>query len=282
MFPRTLAMAEVLWSPTKDRDYKEFYGRVQKHYTRLDELGVMYGPEQGSVKILNENVLSLNLMEIEILKGQNNLDVYYTTDGSEPTTHSTKFRKKFRIKETTVIRAAGFKGDKIVGFVYTQKFVLSKSTGKPITLSYTPADKYSGGGLSALIDGRKGTDKFNDGIWQAVQGQNMEAIVDLGAEQDINSITTGFFQSNPSWIFFPATVQYLISSDGQNFSNPVIVTNDVQPNAEGLLTKDFIAEFQNVKGRYIKMIATSIGPCPDWHPAAGSQSWLFADEIEVK
>ena len=110
----------------------------------------------------------------------------------------------------------------------------------------------------------------------------MEAIVDLGSEQTITSVTTGFYQSNPSWIFLPSTVQYLISTDGQNFSNAVLVINDVSPKAEGLITKDFTGEFSNVKARYIKMVATSIGPCPDWHPAASSPSWLFADEIEVK
>ena len=282
MFPRILAMAEVLWSSPLNRDYKEFNGRVQNHYFRLDDLGVLYGPEQGSVKILNKNVLALNLMEIEILKGQNNLDVYYTTDGSEPTAKSIHYKKKFRIDKTTLIRAAAYKGDKMVGFVYNQKFVLCKSTGKPITLSYTPADKYLGGGLSALTDGREGTEGFNDGIWQAVQGTNMEAIIDLGSEQEITSVSAGFFQSNPSWVFFPATVQFLVSSDGQNFSNGVLVINDIKPNAEGLITKDFTGAFQNVKGRYIKMVATSIGPCPDWHPAAGSPSWLFADEIEVR
>jgi len=282
MFPRTLAIAEVLWSPAANRDYNEFYTRVQNHYQRLDDLGVMYGPEQGSVKFLSKSILDLGLMEIEILKGQSNLDVYYTVDGTEPTKSSKHYTKKFRINETTLIRAAAFKGDKIVGTVYSQKFVLCKSTGKPVTLSYQPADKYKGGSLSALTDGRKGTNRYNDGIWQAVQGQNMEAVVDLGSEQDIHSISTGFFQSNPSWIFLPANVQYLVSSDGQNFSSVALVVSNVQPQAEDIIVYDFTAELNNVKGRYVKMIATSIGPCPDWHPASGSPSWLFADEIEVK
>jgi len=282
MFPRTLAIAEVLWSPSANRDYKEFYDRVQNHYQRLDDLGVMYGPEQGSIKFISKNVFDLGLMEIEIIKGQNNLEVYFTIDGSEPTKSSKHYTKKFRINETSLIRAAAFKGEKIVWPVYSQKFVISKSTGKPITLSYQPADKYKGGGLSALTDGRKGTNRYNDGIWQAVQGQNMEAVVDLGAEQEIHSISTGFFQSNPSWIFLPANVQYLVSSDGQNFSSVAIVLSNILPQAEDNIVYDFTAELNNIKGRYVKMIATSIGSCPDWHPASGSPSWLFADEIEVK
>ena len=282
MFPRTLAMAEVLWSTALNRDYREFYARVQKHYERLDDLGVMYGPEQATVKILNKNLLALNLMEIEILNGQKNLDIYYSLDGSEPTTKSIHYKKKFRIDKTTLVRVAGFKGDKVVGSVYSQRFVLSKSTEKPIKLSYNPADKYTGGGLSALVDGRKGTNNFNDGIWQAVQGQNIEAVIDLGSEQEIRTVSTGFFQANSSWIFLPENVQYFISSDGQNYSRIASIDSDVSPNAEGMIIKNYTAEIQNIKGRYLKMIAKSIGNCPDWHPAAGSPSWLFADEIEVE
>jgi hexosaminidase len=282
MFPRTLAMAEVLWSSPSKRDFKEFHTRVQNQYGRLDDLGVMYGPEQGSIKILNKNVLDFHLMEIEILKGQSNLDIYYTLDGSMPTRYSKHYRKKFRIDETTVVRAAAFKGEKMVGAVSCQKFVLNLSTGKPIKLSYQPADKYTGGGLSALVDGRKGTDRFNDGIWQAVQGQKMEVVIDLGSEQEIHSITTGFLQSNPSWIFLPSNVHYLFSSDGLNFSSAAIVISKIQPEAEGIIITDFSADFENVKARYIKMVATSIGLCPTWHAAEGSPSWLFADEIEVE
>ena len=160
MFPRLLAIAEVLWSFPLNRDYKEFYGRVQNHYSRLDDLGVMYGPEQGSVKILNKNVLALNLMEIEILKGQSNLEVYYTTDGSVPTTSSKHYTKPFRIGETTLVRAAGFRERKLVGSVYSQKFVLSKSTGKSMRLSHQPADKYLGGGTICFNRWEEGYREF--------------------------------------------------------------------------------------------------------------------------
>ncbi len=282
MFPRTLAMAEVLWSPASGRDYKEFYARVQRHYARLNDLGVMYGPEQGTIKFLSTMAPDFKSMEVQILKGQTNLSVRYTLDGSEPTPSSTWYKKPFSLKKTTQVKAAGFMGDKLVGQVYSQKFVLSKSTGKEIKLSYQPADKYTGGGVTALIDGRKGTGNFNDGIWQGVQGQNMEALIFLGEEMEINSISTGFLQANASWIFIPASVTYMISNDGVNFANEVVVPSDVSPKDGGLIVKDFTAQFPGVRGKYIKMVATSIGTIPDWHPAAGYPSWLFADEIAVE
>lgn len=34
--------------------------------------------------------------------------------------------------------------------------------------------------------------------------------------------------------------------------------------------------------RYIKVIAKNRGVLPEWHEAAGSEAWLFVDEIIVK
>ena len=34
--------------------------------------------------------------------------------------------------------------------------------------------------------------------------------------------------------------------------------------------------------RYVKLIATNMGTCPDWHPGKEEQAWLFVDEIVIK
>ena len=45
VFPRILAMSEVLWSQ-KEKNYDEFLQRVENHYPKLEELGVEYGYEK--------------------------------------------------------------------------------------------------------------------------------------------------------------------------------------------------------------------------------------------
>ena len=35
------------------------------------------------------------------------------------------------------------------------------------------------------------------------------------------------------------------------------------------------------KARYLRLVATNVGRCPDWHPGAGEKAWIFADEIEI-
>jgi hexosaminidase len=42
MFPRLCAFAEAVWSPLTAKDYQNFLGRLEKHYPRLNELGVDY------------------------------------------------------------------------------------------------------------------------------------------------------------------------------------------------------------------------------------------------
>jgi hexosaminidase len=41
-FPRAIALAEVVWSPASDRNYKEFLDRLKAHLRRLDALNVHY------------------------------------------------------------------------------------------------------------------------------------------------------------------------------------------------------------------------------------------------
>ena len=44
VFPRALALAEVVWSPRRARDWKSFRSRLEGHLRRLDALGVSYRP----------------------------------------------------------------------------------------------------------------------------------------------------------------------------------------------------------------------------------------------
>lgn len=282
LFPRILAISEVLWTSPVERNYEQFLKRVRTHYGRLTSLGVNYGFEQSAVTINSQLSEDLKSITVSIERGQENLEIYHTTDGTEPTTKSTKYTKPFFVTKSTSINAAAFIGDSRVGEVFSRELVLSKSTGKSIALGFTPAQKYMGGGLQALADGRKGTGSYNDGIWQAVQGSDMTAVLDLGETQVVKSVSVGFFQSNPSWIFVPRQVEFLASTDGNSYNVIATIDSQVKPENEGMFRHDFSADVNGVTCRYIKMVAHSIGNCPDWHPAAGSASWLFADEIVVE
>jgi hypothetical protein len=222
-------------------------------------------------------------MAVELVKGQDNLEVRYTTNGDEPTEKSTPYRKPILLTSPTTLKAAAFNNGNRLGDVFERAFMVSESLGKPIELGFKPSEKYMGGGLQALVDGRLGTPKYNDGIWQAVQGEDIVVTVDLGSEQPINSVAIGFLQNIPSWIFLPGCVDVFVSADNSTFERIAQLDCPDSIKQQPMLIYRFNAsKVKEIKGRFVRFVAHNPGPCPDWHPASGSPTWLFADEVVVE
>ena len=132
-----------------------------------------------------------------------------------------------------------------------------------------------------MIDGRRGTADFRVGAWQGYEGNDLDAVVDLGSRRGISAVSLGCLQDINSWIFFPTQVEFSFSDDSLTFGNAVVIRNDVSPRDQTAATKEFGRTLKDVNARYIRVHGTNIGVCPDWHKGAGSKAWLFVDEITV-
>jgi hexosaminidase len=114
------------------------------------------------------------------------------------------------------------------------------------------------------------------------EGNNLEAMIDLEKEETINEIKIGFLQNQPSWIFFPKKVDFLISQNGKDFEK--IATQAIDSNLVDKMSSVFYfstKEKTERKAQYIKVIAYSQGKCPEGHDGAGKDCWIFADEIII-
>ena len=210
------------------------------------------------------------------------LEVRYTTDGSEPTKNSNLYSDSLRFKDTIELQARAFDNDVPSVVISNQKFNRHLAAGKKLSFTYKYSSRYPAGGCDALVNGIGGSDNFRDGNWQGYEGDDIETVIDLGETKDIHRISTGFFQAANSWAFFPRTVEYAISQDGQNFQTIATLSNDVPDNQPGNLIKEFAAKFSDASARYVRVKAENIGVCPEWHAGAGRKAWLFVDEIVVR
>lgn len=144
--------------------------------------------------------------------------------------------------------------------------------------------QYTAGGDNALIDHlRGGTDYRTDKCWQGYQGKNMLAIIDLGTIENIRSVSLGCLQNIGSWIWYPKEVRIWVSTDNKNFTAVSTIKNIFPTNEYGEFTQELSKNFNpEITGRYIKIEATNFGVCPEWHLGAGSDTWIFVDEITIE
>jgi len=209
------------------------------------------------------------------------VDIYYTLDGSDPNLASARYQSPICIDHTTVLKAFSHKEGEPESPIITAEF-RKIPPGRTIALLSTYSPQYSAGGDMALIDYIRGPENFRTGAWQGYEGQNLEAVVDLGGLQEIHSLSAGFLQDPGSWIFMPEYVEFSISNDGKTFIPVGRVNNNISQRDNDIVIKEFKINVYPKQVRYIKVFAKSVIDCPDWHKGAGGKAWLFVDEIMIQ
>ncbi len=274
VFPRLLAMSEVLWT-TAPKDYPTFYKKVQKHYDILDAFGVDYGYE--SVPITSHCEYKNGQFEYRLFSATPDITLEYRLDNSDWKSYS----ESFFVSHSVLVEARGFKNGKPYG-EYKQSVNKHIANGKKVSYAVPFSPNYPAKEELTLTDGLVGSNtKFRDGHWQGFYGESLDVLIDLEEEQTINTIDVGCFQYNLSWILMPKSIRIYSSDDGINFEELVSFQNTISPQKEGQFRHQY-SLLCSARTRYIRLVAENFGVLPDWHPAAGSQAWLFVDEIMIR
>lgn len=273
VFPRILAMTEVLWSAPKSPNYSSFYDRVQNHYKRLDNLEVNYGLETKPVHF-NADYID-GSFHITLKKGTKDLNLFYQVNNGD----SIPYDSTFTLNGITQLKAWANKNGKIYGTPFNIKLYKHKGLNANITGLNKYYEGYSGGGDRCVLDGLRGSFNYRDGRWQGYFGSDFNATFQFDEVQKIDSVVSSFYQYNLSWIFIPNKISVYTSMDGINYYKRGSLETNISNKREGQFFEEFTITFPEVKANYIKFKSTSIGVCPSWHPAAGSESWIFVDEI---
>lgn len=282
LFPRILALAEVFWTKKEKKNYDEFYARLQDHYQILSLYNIYYGRESKAIIHNTKFDNAKNEFRISLKPGQDNLEIFYTVDGTEPNKNSKQYSDPICVKESVTLKAAASKYNHIIGNPIELAFSFHKGLNKSLQLANRYSEQYSAIGINTTLDGVRGTKNFRDGNWQGFEEVDYNSAVDLGEEKSISRISLGCLQEANSWIFMPSAVEYFVSKDGVNFTKVGSVVNDVPQKTPELITKDFKCSFVEQSARFVKVIAKNVGRCPAWHSGAGGKSWLFVDELIIE
>jgi len=141
---------------------------------------------------------------------------------------------------------------------------------------YSP--KYQVGGESAINDGLLGGLDFHFN-WLGYEGEDMVLNIDLREDKRFSMLQMNFLKAVNSWVFLPDEIKLEISNDGENYIEVCSSKDENTDNSYLVKSIPFILEFEQVESRYLKITATSMKTCPDWHRGFGKPSWIFVDEI---
>lgn len=207
------------------------------------------------------------------------VDLYYTLNGSEPDSTSTKYKDPIVLTNSTQLKAVSHKPGWELSPVKTVSFKRSNILPKSITLINKPSEKYKGNGGNTLIDLKRGTSNLVDGNWIGYEGSSFAATLRLQKEELISSVSVGAFSSPEKWIFYPIGFKVWVSQDGNNFK--LVHTEKVPQEKSNSDTKFqfFDLNIPPTKSKFVKVEVISQLKNPSWHPNPGGKSWLFLDEI---
>ena len=280
VFPRMLAMSEVLWNAPVERNFDKFANRVQHQYKILEKYDVKYGEEAvpftWKMNLKNGNAF------FELIPYNDKIELAYTTTPTLP--NNTKYKTEILINEPVSIEVKPTTNKIVNSKDYIYKFNPNKATAKSIAYQHPFSDFYTAGGKNALIDAKLGSKDFRDGSWQGYWGTDAAFTLDLGKEESFSNVGAEFYQYNNSWIFMPQQIEVEISNDGKRWQKIGIANpKEVQPKDRGKFIETIsVSKKQPISARYLKLKVKNFGKVPDWHEAAGSDAWIFISEIIVE
>lgn len=119
-WPRGLALAEAFWSPKEKRNWPYFVRRLEANFVRFNMAQISYAPSIYDVIVIpikDEN----GKTQITFSTDLDDLDVYYTFDGTFPDNFAPKYEKKPIDIPTGAgeVWAITFRNDKVAGRLLT-------------------------------------------------------------------------------------------------------------------------------------------------------------------
>jgi len=277
--PRMAALSEVQWTNSEHKDYQDFLQRLVRMVKIYDVYQYNYAKHVFDVTARFKPNAETGTVDVT-LSTVDNCPVYYTLDGTDPTTASLLYTEPVKVNTNGTFKAMAVRptgNSRIV----QEDIVFSKSTSKKITALQPVNKQYEFAGISTLVDGLKGNRNYKTGRWIAFYKNDMEAVIDFEQPAEFSKVTLTTNVEKGDWIFDARSISVAVSEDGENFKQ---VASEEYPamtldNPNQLY--EHVLSFEPVQARYLKVLAKPEYNIPSWHGGKGNPAFLFVDEITV-
>lgn len=273
LFPRLAALAEIAWSGKDKKDWPGFLKRLDMLTQHYDYLGINYARSMFNLDhlVTGDN----DTLKVALTCIRPDMEVCYTTDGSEPTAASSLYKDSLRVTNDITIKAATFANGKQKGQTLTLPLHWNKATARPVI--------EGNGQTYRLTNGLRGSNKQSDFEWSGWYGEDASFTIDLGQTEPIDKITIGCINNYGMGAQLPEQITLSVSDDNRTFQ-PIAerLYSAKEIFREGIRIEDQLFENLGASGRYLKVDLKNPGKCPEDHTRPGQNTWIYVDEVIVK
>ena len=277
LLPRLAALAERAWSDG-EKDFTDFMTRLDRLVGFYDRDGYSHFPHFYDITgaFTADYGRKAVGMTLSSLPGA---DIRYTLDGSGPTEESPLCTDTVWIGSPAEVRAVAVLPDGRRSEPFREEVTFNKATMKPIRLLTAPHPKYA---AAALNDGLRGKRVFTYGNWAGWQDDDMEAVIDLGRQEEIAQVAFNALLDYGSHIMDAAGAKIWVSDDGETFRE---VHSESYPEIPYGAVKRILRHEANfspaLQARYVKLRVMRSAQLPDAYFDRNLRPFLFIDEIYV-
>jgi hexosaminidase len=291
VFPRLMALAEVLWTPAARHDYARFERALKVQLRRLDQSAVHYSRAFMELETRVAPGLDLSRPNLiwRITNKATDHFVELTTPDKKTLTLSFKQSRVtdvliekpglYSLELVSIEKAGPTRNIRKVVDNVSEYFHFHKATGIPVTLTHPPSAKYAADGAFTVVNGiisEKGFAKSGD--YLGFDKTDAEVLLDFNNPTELNTIIVHALSAPAQWIWAPRQVSvYAADAPGQYRLVQTDSTFHAMKNGTGSIN----VSFPPVRTRYLKVVITRQHTIPEGNPGAGNGAWLFVDEIEV-
>lgn len=274
--PRMAALSEVQWT-AGDKDYDKFMRRLPSmlaHYRVNDYPYSLRAYDiMGEVQVdTTDNTLAFKLVSID------DAPIYYTIDGSSPTTSSLKYNGPVKVDKASKIKAIA-QYPFGIGSVFADSVKFNKATAHSVSLITSPAPKYTNPPMT-LANGQTGGDNWNSDKWIGYNGTDAIIVLDLQQPTEISDVAINTNVDTNAHVFDIRKMSVSVSDNGEDWSEAA--SEEIPPLSERTRKiNTHNLSFNPIKARFVKVKLDAEKSIPDWHQAKGKGGFFFIDEIIV-
>mgnify|MGYP003277202302 FL=1 len=273
LFPRLLALSDIAWGQKNRKDWPDFLKRIDGVLPHIEKMGITCAR---SMYNIDHTVTPMkNRLSVELSCIRPDVEIRYTTDGTEPDASSLLYTAPLTVEGTTCIKASTFAGSEKMGQTLSLDMSWNKATGKKVLTSNEKG--------YVLTNGIRGSLRHTDFEWAGWYDQDASFVLDLGKKTSVSKVRLGCITNSGMAVHKPVSIRLSVSNNGKKFvpaGEIVYAPEDIFRNRTAV--EDAVFEGLDVNTRYLKLEMKNPGVCPAGDVREGQKVWMYFDELMVE